>query len=248
MTQTDDTALALRELIDTITTGESLPSLLQRVCESVLALMPDATAASVTLVQAGRPRTLTATDDAMLVVDQAQYDAGDGPCLEALRTATTVRADISQIRSRWPEFARAATAVRIATVLACPLPLPASDATTDREDMTRTSLGALNVLSPQPGAFDPLQAALVTMFTSAAAAAVLTARRWERAGALAEQLRTALATRDVIATAKGIIMVRRQVDPDGAFAWLAEVSQRTNRKIRDVAAIIVEEPALVETS
>jgi AmiR/NasT family two-component response regulator len=106
--------------------------------------------------------------------------------------------------------------------------------------------GALNVWSRKQGAFDPLDAALVAVFTSAMSGIIVTAARWAHAQLQARQLLTALETRDAIATAKGIVMARRGLTADEAFAWLAELSQRTNRKVRDIATIILTEPALVE--
>ncbi len=54
-----------------------------------------------------------------------------------------------------------------------------------------------------------------------------------------EQLREALNTNREIATAIGILMVRCQTDQRGAFDILSQNSQRTNVKVRDVAARIV---------
>jgi hypothetical protein len=53
------------------------------------------------------------------------------------------------------------------------------------------------------------------------------------------QLRDALANRDVIAQAKGILMVTRLVDEPEAFQLLAQESHHTNTKVRDIAARIV---------
>ncbi|MEG8179225.1 ANTAR domain-containing protein [Nocardia terpenica] len=248
MTQTDDTAIALRELTDTITTGEPLSAVLYRVCDWVISIVPEATAASITLIEDGQPRTITATDEVVAALDLVQYRLDDGPCLHALRTASTVRADLARARGCWPEFCDAAAAAGINTVLACALVLPVDEVVASSTQPLGTAAGALNVWSDKPWAFDPVEAALVTMFTGAASAVVLTARRWERAGALAEQLRTALATRDLIATAKGIVMARRRLNAEEAFGWLSDISQRTNCKVRDLAVILVEDPDLVESA
>ena len=53
------------------------------------------------------------------------------------------------------------------------------------------------------------------------------------------QLRSALASRDVIGQAKGVLMVVHACSADEAFAMLRELSQRTNVKLRDVAARLV---------
>ena len=54
-----------------------------------------------------------------------------------------------------------------------------------------------------------------------------------------EQLKGALATRDVIGQAKGILVATLQCSTDKAFALLAHQSQHENRKISEIAAEIV---------
>jgi len=53
------------------------------------------------------------------------------------------------------------------------------------------------------------------------------------------QLRSALASREVIGQAKGVLMVVHGCSADEAFAFLRDLSQRTNVKLRDVAAQVV---------
>jgi AmiR/NasT family two-component response regulator len=59
-----------------------------------------------------------------------------------------------------------------------------------------------------------------------------------------EQLHRALASRDVIGQAKGILMERFCIDSVAAFAMLVKASQDTNVKIADVARFLVGEPPL----
>lgn len=54
-----------------------------------------------------------------------------------------------------------------------------------------------------------------------------------------DQLRDALASRDVIGQAKGILMERSDLTADEAFDEMRVASQRANRKLRDVAEDIV---------
>ena len=51
-----------------------------------------------------------------------------------------------------------------------------------------------------------------------------------------DTLRAIVAHRAVIEQAKGMLMERRHCTPDEAFLILVEESQRTNRKLRDLAA------------
>jgi AmiR/NasT family two-component response regulator len=55
-----------------------------------------------------------------------------------------------------------------------------------------------------------------------------------------EQMKQAMASRAGIEQAKGILMSQRHCGPDEAFAILVKLSSQTNRKLRDVAAAVVE--------
>jgi hypothetical protein len=55
----------------------------------------------------------------------------------------------------------------------------------------------------------------------------------------AEQLQEALETRDIIGTAKGILMEREAVSIDEAFQMLVRVSQTRNVKLREIARQVV---------
>jgi hypothetical protein len=248
MDQIHETALALTELTDSLSPGEPREVLLTRVATRVVTLMPEADAATVTLFVEDQPSTVAATDQSMVRLDEAQYSAKDGPCLEALRTQTVVRAGPAEMAEHWPAFADVAREIGIGTLLSCPLFLPADDDVTSRLALDHRLSGALNVWSFRRRAFDPVESALIAMFTSAMSSIILTAARWAAAQQQADGLLTALKTRDTIATAKGIVMVRQNLDADNAFRWLVDASQRTNRKIRDLAQLIISDPDVVGTS
>jgi hypothetical protein len=216
--------------------------LLTRVATRVVTLLPEADAATITLFVDGRPSTVAATEQSMVRLDEAQYSAMDGPCLEALRTQTLVQAGVAEMGERWPAFADVAREMGIGTLLSCPLFLPADDVVTSRQALDHRLSGALNVWSFRCAGFAPVESALVAMFTSAMSSIILTAARWAAAQEQADGLLTALRTRDAIATAKGIVMARHNLGADDAFQWLVDASQRTNRKIRDLALLIINDP------
>jgi AmiR/NasT family two-component response regulator len=58
---------------------------------------------------------------------------------------------------------------------------------------------------------------------------------------LAVQMQQALASRAVIEQAKGILMAARGCTDQQAFSILVELSQSSNRKLRDVATAVVEQ-------
>jgi AmiR/NasT family two-component response regulator len=53
-------------------------------------------------------------------------------------------------------------------------------------------------------------------------------------------MRLAMESRAVIEQAKGVLMAQRGVDDQQAFDILRDASQRYNRKLREIAAGIVE--------
>ena len=64
-------------------------------------------------------------------------------------------------------------------------------------------------------------------------------------------LEEALLSRDIIGQAKGVLMERLHMTPDQAFEELRTVSQRQNRKVRDIAAEVSqtgEWPPVISTN
>ena len=70
--------------------------------------------------------------------------------------------------------------------------------------------------------------------------AAVTARIESKALRLADEMRQAMETRAVIEQAKGMLIGAHGCTPDEAFRILSESSQRSNRKLRDLAAAMVE--------
>lgn len=163
------------------------------------------------------------THSRVQVVDQAQYVAGDGPCLHAMRTGTVVHADLDTVRRRWPQFAPAAEDGGVQDFLAAPL---------GDDD---GSLGALNLYSTHGAGFTPDDGVLLRLLVSNAARSVQDYARLRSAHDLAAQLHEAMASRAPIEQAKGILMAAHGLDADAAFNLLRTHSQNTNTKLHDLA-------------
>jgi ANTAR domain len=89
-------------------------------------------------------------------------------------------------------------------------------------------LGTLNLLARRPGAFTDESERVGMLFASHAAGAVAQAQK-------VTHLNTALASRDVIGQAKGILTERYKITATQAFALLVRVSMDTNRGVHEVA-------------
>jgi transcriptional regulator with GAF, ATPase, and Fis domain len=221
--QVDDVTAALDRLASTFEEEEELTAVLQRVCQQVLHAVPDAEIASITLLRDGDPHTATATGDRAHRIDQAQYDAGQGPCIEAAKTGELQRVKVAEAERRWPEFAAAAAESAVVGYLSVPLFV-------DHEYH-----GSLNLYDTGGNSFGALDAALLELYTASAEAALRNTRHRQTARQTMEQLRTALTSRAVIDQAKGILMALHRITAEDAFQHLVKASQEQNAKLRDIA-------------
>lgn len=62
---------------------------------------------NVTVVRRKKPITVACSDLRARAMDELQYAFGDGPCLTAMRTGTTVYVPDVSTEHRWPEYTRA---------------------------------------------------------------------------------------------------------------------------------------------
>jgi GAF domain-containing protein len=130
---------------------------------------------------------------------------------------------------RWPSYAPAAAERGVGSSLSVPLPVQGS------------VIGALNIYSTKPHAFDDADTiALAEEIARLAAVAIGNATSYANATSQAEQMAQAMASRAIIEQAKGVIIATRHCSADQAFAFLTQASQRSNRKLRDLAREVVE--------
>ena len=202
-----------------------LGHLAHHLAAQTLSLVPGASEASVTLARAGVIRTAAFTGPRIAALDERPQSLGPGPALAAARTGAVVDLRQARVRTAYPAHAQAAARHHLAAVVH--IALPAAEA----------SIGALSVATT--GALAPAALAAATAYAHHAAIALAIAWREDAAHAESEQLRTALASREIIDMAKGVIIARHHVRPEQAFAQLAATSQHANRKLRQIATDIV---------
>src|SRR5271154_4285364 len=79
----------------------TLGDTLLRVSEMACDVTP-ARYAGITMLVEGRPRTGVFTSIEAPEIDEAQYQSGDGPCLDAFRHTRVNRIDSTLEDTRWP--------------------------------------------------------------------------------------------------------------------------------------------------
>jgi anti-anti-sigma regulatory factor len=226
-----------RALLDAPTTG----AVLRRVVTAAVHIVPGADLVSVTLRDpTGAFFTPAETDPVAGALDEAQYDSGTGPCIDAARPDGPAYAasDDLATETRWPRFAAAATAHGFAAVFSTDL-LDARGA----GDLG----GALNIYARRPGGLGTRDRHAAIVLASYAALALTRSNATEQAAAQQGHLLRAVENRDVIGQAKGIIMARRGLTADEAFRVLRRTSQDLNIKVVDLARALAARPDGLDT-
>lgn len=205
------------------TVGDTLLQVAELACHAAHADM-----AGITMLLDGKPGTGVFTDPEAPEIDRAQYDDDHGPCLHAFRTRSVIRIDSTEEDPRWPEFAELAASHGIKSTLSIPV--------TAREE----PLAALNLYSRAEANFDEADAERMGVFATHAAFVLANVQLYWDSRQLSENLNEAMRSRATIEHAIGVILASGGRTPDEAFQVLVRASQRTNRKLRDVAAELVE--------
>jgi hypothetical protein len=160
-------------------------------------------------------------------LEALQRDSGEGPCLDAAARDVSVHAEDLGSDARWPRFGPRAAAAGTRSLLALPLAAGGTQ-------------GVLCLCARRPGAFGISDRARGLLLAALAGPAFASAHACEDQERRAADLRSALATREVIGQAEGILMERERVTAGHAFDILRRSSQHLNLKLRDVAQALVD--------
>lgn len=165
--------------------------------------------------------TPAGSDETLNRIDELQFTLKEGPCFDALRTHEIVQSRDLANDERWPRWGPlVAKEIGVVCIVSY------------RLYTTQDTLGAMNIYSLKPDAFDADD--IDNGHALAAHVSVALA-----ASQNVEHLEMAILNRTVIGRAEGILMERFGMPPDRAFAVLRRVSQHRNVKLNQVAADLV---------
>lgn len=192
------------------------------LAEHAAAEIPGAQYAGITLTRnAKQVDTPAATHHWPLLLDKIQQRHLEGPCLTAAWEETTVHVRDLETEERFPNYRRDALAeTPIRSIMAFQMFIAGE------------TLGALNVYAEEPNAFGDDSRTLGLIFAAHSSVAWNSARR-------DQQFQRALASRDIIGQAKGMIMERYDVNAVRAFELLRKLSQDSNVALIQVATNLV---------
>lgn len=205
-----------------LSSRDNVADTLHEICRLARDAIEACQAAGITQVhRRQRIEVPAATNETAERLHTLQYELGDGPCMDAAWEHHTVQIDDMTVEKRWPRFAAQATRMGVRSMLCLQL--------FTHED----TLGALNLFSDRPRAFDEHDRELGLIFASHAAVALAGAQK--EAG-----LEAAVRTRQIIGEASGILSERHDVTTTDAFRMLVKVSQDHNIKLRELAERLVK--------
>lgn len=210
----------LAALVDEVRSGLSEHTL-DAVVETARSTVDGCTWAGITVQRGNRFDTLAATGGPVEEVDRVQYEARQGPCVDAVVDEDVYLITDMRQEPRWPVWTPHAVSHGVLSVLSIPLVAP------------ERTVGGLNLYGAEPDAMTPGDVDDALEF--ARSAARLIAVSYE-----ISNLRTAMSSRRTIGAAQGILRHRYGVSLDDAQTILVRLSRDNNLKLATLAQEVVD--------
>jgi GAF domain-containing protein len=210
--------------------ADSAADVSHNLCDPFLELL-SMTGASITVLgQAEHPSTICASDGVAAQVEELQFELGEGPHWEALRTGVPVSvADVATDScARWPVFGAAVASGTAARALfSIPLTLGA------------VTIGVVDLYRCDPGELDPGELAMARRLAGSAAApalrtAVRSADKEEKTA-----LREVPEMRREVHQATGMLLAQLDTTATDAFMRLRAHAFSSGQPVGDVAHAVV---------
>jgi transcriptional regulator with GAF, ATPase, and Fis domain len=197
-------------------------TVIAELAEHAAVEIPGAEYAGVTVTRnAKHIDTPAATHKWPILLDEIQQRHREGPCLTAAWEETIIHVADLETDDRFPLYRQdALERTPIRSVMAFQMFIAGE------------TMGALNVYAEEPHVFGQESRAIGLIFAAHSSVVWNSARR-------DEQFKRALASRDTIGQAKGMIMERYGVDAVQAFEVLRKLSQDSNVPLFQVATELV---------
>ena len=222
-----DLGAALSQMAGLVLSRETVDTALELVTSLAATATAGTLGAGVTVVDEHGKRSRAASNSATEEADALQYEYDEGPCLTAWRRREVVRIDDTTTDGRWPRWNEAASALGVRSVVSAPL-LAGEE-----------SIGAMKVYCERPMNYGPHDEHVMRLLAGQAAILLANSQGLREARRLSRQLTEALASRDAIARATGVLLAQGAAGEQEAFAELAAVARQAGRPVLDVARALV---------
>jgi hypothetical protein len=202
----------------------------QRLCD-VCAEVTGATGAGIMLMSGDIPRgSVCTTDSVSALIEQLQYDLGEGPCVDAYHHERPVLEPnlADPVSPRWPAFSGPAVDAGARAVFGFPLQVGA------------VRLGALNLYSDAPGPLTDGQHADALLMAGIVAHALMLLQAGAPAGTVATELEANADFQYVVHQASGMVAAQLEVSVGQALIRLRAHAFGNDRTLTDVARDVVD--------
>ncbi|MHB1710291.1 MAG: GAF and ANTAR domain-containing protein [Acidimicrobiales bacterium] len=225
---TAELANSISQVAQTLFSAGSTEATLQTIVDLAITTIEGCDFAGIFTV-AGDDEVTTPvhTHPVVVEIDSFQRVAGEGPCLDAIAQGSTFYAHDLADDPRWPAFGPRAAAAGVRCMLVLHL-------------RANGTLGALNLCARYPGAFGATDRAKGVIFATLAGLALGGAAAHEAEDRRIDSLHRALATREIIGQAQGMLMERDRITSDQAFDILLRASRYLDVKLRKVAEELID--------
>jgi hypothetical protein len=201
----------------------------QRLCE-LCAEVTGVTGAGIMLMSGDVARgSICSTDDASALIEQLQYELGEGPCVDAYAHDRPVsEPDLADPAAlRWPAFTGPAVAAGARAVFGFPVQVGAA------------RLGALNLYRDEPGPLGDRQHADALLLADIVAQVLLLLQSHAPADAIAVELEAHADFQYVVHQASGMVAAQMDVHVSEALVRLRAHAFGAGRNLTDVARDVV---------
>ena len=224
-----ETVEKLARVTKLLKTQRTLPAKLEAVVALVKRTIPGCDAAGVCLLIDGEPTSVAVSDRLAVEIDLVQYRTTEGPCLTALDAGQVIRIDVLEADTRFTHFAPGALDLELSSVLSMPL------------SVNGRSVGALNLYSRQPDAFDERSEEAVQPMAEYAAELISTSPIYAYSLDMVEGLTETLESQALIDRATGVLMATEERSSAEALDRLRELALSSGEAMRTVAKWVLEE-------
>jgi transcriptional regulator with GAF, ATPase, and Fis domain len=217
------------ELADTLIDDFDVIDFLHLLVDRCVELLNVDAAGLLLADQRGHLQLIASSNEHVRLLELFQLQNDEGPCLDAYASGHRVsNTDLRVDSVHWPRFALAATQAGFAAVDALPMRLRSQ------------VIGALNLFRVDAGDLGEPVLRNAQALVDVATIGLLQERAIRHQEVVTEQLQTALNSRVVIEQAKGLVAERLGVNMEVAFAALRGFARTQNRKLGDVARMVIE--------
>ncbi len=216
-----------RRILSLLGSGGELQT--KRLCD-VCAEVTGSSGAGIMLMSGDVPKgSLCTTNAVSEIIEQLQYELGEGPCVDAYeQTQPVLEPDLADPSTpRWPAFAGPALDAGVRAIFGFPLHVGA------------VRLGALNLYSDRPGMLSDEQHADALVMADVAAEAVLLLQANAPRGGLAAELEKGADFHYVVHQASGMVAAQLDVSVGQALVRLRAYAFGNDRPLADVARDVV---------